>query len=106
MSQAPGRTIVRICCLVTLLAAPLLTGDSLAAPPPSRDALYDALIARSGERSADARIAYGSAPQQFGELWLPAGKDKAPGDHPGARRLLAHATSRRGIPAPDGSCLA
>ena len=78
MSQAPDRAIVRSCCLVTLLAALQLPDDSLAAPPPSRDALYEALIARSGERLADAHIAYGSAPQQFGELWLPAGKAKAP----------------------------
>jgi acetyl esterase/lipase len=76
MSQVTAKTIARIGCLVALLAAPL--PQALAAPPPSRDELYDALIARSGEQSADARIAYGSAPQQFGELWLPAGTGKAP----------------------------
>ena len=47
-----------------------------AATPPKLESFSD-LLAKPRQK-ADARIAYGSDPNQFGELWLPAGKGRFP----------------------------
>lgn len=61
--------------------AAILTLMTACAPPPEALAAdlisFSDLLARPRQR-ADIRIAYGSDPLQFGELWLPAGK----GPHP------------------------
>jgi acetyl esterase/lipase len=47
-----------------------------AAPAPKLES-FSELLARPRQK-ADARIAYGADPNQFGELWLPAGKGPFP----------------------------
>ena len=53
--------------LVLAVAVVLTVG---AAAPPKLESFTE-LLARPRQR-ADVRIAYGSNPNQFGELWLPA----------------------------------
>jgi acetyl esterase/lipase len=59
--------------LALAFAAALLVG---AAAPPKLESFTD-LLARPRQK-ADARIAYGNDPNQFGDLWLPAGKGPFP----------------------------
>src|SRR6478672_2332892 len=49
----------------------------LTASPASKLESFTDLIAMP-RQEADARIAYGADPNQFGELWLPAGKGPFP----------------------------
>jgi acetyl esterase/lipase len=58
----------------TVLAAALLGAGGLAR---AQDISFPDVLKLSA-RPADARIAYGGGPQQFGELWVPAGR----GPHP------------------------
>jgi len=66
---------------MSVMAASLVVATlqrvSIAAPVPTRYALFDEILARDAPK-ADAHIAYGPAPQQFGELWLPSAKGPAP----------------------------
>jgi len=65
-----------------LLAAALVTASCSHAPPPpaqpAREPVTWDRIAAQPAPPAGERVAYGSAPQQFGELRLPDG----PGPHP------------------------
>jgi acetyl esterase/lipase len=64
---------------VRVWAAALTVGVLLAAPAAAsaQGVSFKEVLALEA-RPADARIAYGPGPQQFGELWLPPG----PGPHP------------------------
>jgi acetyl esterase/lipase len=60
--------------IAVLAVAAALTAATFAAAPAAQ-LTYQELLAR--ERPvATKRIAYGTAPQQFGDLWLPAGKGR------------------------------
>jgi len=59
------------------LAAALLLGLAACsavepAPVPARDPITFSDLLQRPRQAPDARIAYGAAPEQFGELWLPA----------------------------------
>lgn len=59
------------------LAAALAAVLTVSAAPAPRLESFSELLARPRQK-ADARIAYGADPNQFGDLWLPAGKGPFP----------------------------
>jgi acetyl esterase/lipase len=59
-----------------LALAALLAASLTAAAAPKLESFTD-LLAKPRQK-ADAKIAYGAAPEQFGELWLPKGKGPFP----------------------------